>query len=52
MNYINHVQISLINANNNISKLNHELLNMEGMSGNKTRYLEIGTWKCSSVCCV
>ena len=64
MNYINHVQKSLINANNNISKLNDELLNMEGMSGNKTRhfynnlleledarYLEIGTWKGSSVCC-
>jgi hypothetical protein len=51
------------NAENGISKLNDTLLNMEGMSGKKTRhfynnllslndarYLEIGTWKGSSVC--
>ena len=51
------------NAENNISKITPEIINMEGMSGTKTRhfynnllntagarYLEIGTWKGSSVC--
>ena len=51
------------NAENEISKVTPELLNMEGMTGKKTRhfynnlmnkedsrYLEIGTWKGSSVC--
>ena len=51
------------NAENNISKITNYIINMEGMSGTKTRhfynnllntedarYLEIGTWKGSSVC--
>ena len=51
------------NAENNISKITNDIINMEGMSGKKTRhfynnllntedarYLEIGTWKGSSVC--
>ena len=50
-------------AENNISKLNSDILEMEGMTGIKTRhfynnicnmkdvrYLEIGTWKGSSIC--
>lgn len=58
---INHVNLSVENSNNNISKLTSEILSMDGMSGNKTRhlynnicslnganYLEIGTWKGSS----
>ena len=63
MNYIIHINESLKKANDNKSKLNDELLNMDGMSGNMTRhfynnllelddarYLEIGCWKGSSVC--
>jgi len=51
------------NAENNISKINDEIIKMQGMSGTQTRhfynnllntsdarYLEIGTWKGSSVC--
>ena len=51
------------NAENNISKITNDIITMEGMSGIKTRhfynnllntedarYLEIGTWKGSSVC--
>jgi len=51
------------NAENNISKITNYIINMEGMSGTKTRhfynnllntedarYLEIGTWKGNSVC--
>jgi len=51
------------NAENNISKITDYIISMEGMSGTKTRhfynnllntedarYLEIGTWKGSSVC--
>ena len=51
------------NAENNISKITNDIIIMEGMSGTKTRhfynnllhiedarYLEIGTWKGSSVC--
>ena len=51
------------NAENNISKITNDIICMEGMSGTKTRhfynnllntenarYLEIGTWKGSSVC--
>ena len=51
------------NAENNISKITTDIINMEGMSGIKTRhfynnllntedarYLEIGTWQGSSVC--
>jgi hypothetical protein len=58
---INHVNLAVDNANNNISKITSDILSMDGMSGNKTRhlynnicslnganYLEIGTWKGSS----
>lgn len=51
------------NAENNISKITKEIIDIDGMSGIKTRhfynnllnyndarYLEIGTWKGSSVC--
>ena len=51
------------NAENNISKITNDIIEMDGMSGTKTRhfynnllnfhdarYLEIGTWKGSSVC--
>lgn len=62
LNYlIEHVKNSIDNAYNNKSKLINEILEMEGMSGKKTRhlynnicdlsgahYLEIGTWKGSS----
>lgn len=59
----NIVHLSFINAENEKSKINQEILNLEGMTGKKTRhfynnllnfedarYLEIGTWKGSSVC--
>lgn len=62
-NYINHLENSFSLAENRVSKINDEIINMEGMSGEKTRhlynnllniedarYLEIGTWKGSSVC--
>lgn len=55
---INHVELSVRNANNGLSKLTPEILSLDGMSGSKTRhlynnlcslidcnYLEIGTWK-------
>jgi hypothetical protein len=58
---IEHVNISFEKAENNTSKISQDILNIEGMSGNKTRhlynnicsldganYLEIGTWKGSS----
>jgi len=58
---INHVKNSISNAFLNTSNLSNNILNMEGMSGNKTRhlynnicnlsdstYLEVGTWKGSS----
>jgi len=58
---IRHVINSINNAESGISKLNNEILNLEGMSGNKVRhllnnlcslangkYLEIGTWKGST----
>jgi hypothetical protein len=61
--YINHVEKSFQDAENLISKINSDIINMEGMTGTKTRhfynnllniddarYLEIGTWKGSSVC--
>jgi len=61
--YISLVFHALQFAENNQSKLPLEILEMEGMSGKKTRhfynhllnfedarYLEIGTWKGSSVC--
>lgn len=51
------------NAENNISKITNDIITMDGMTGTKTRhfynnllniedarYLEIGTWKGSSVC--
>jgi hypothetical protein len=57
------IEASFQNAENNISKITNDIINMEGMSGIKTRhfynnllntedarYLEIGTWKGSSVC--
>lgn len=57
------VENSFANAENNISKITNDIISMEGMSGTKTRhfynnllntndarYLEIGTWKGSSVC--
>jgi hypothetical protein len=57
------IENSLKNAENNISKINDEIIKMQGMSGTKTRhfynnllniedarFLEIGTWKGSSVC--
>ena len=57
------VEIAFQNAENNISKITNDIINMDGMSGTKTRhfynnllntedarYLEIGTWKGSSVC--
>lgn len=62
-NYINHLENSFSLAEKRVSKINDEIINMEGMSGEKTRhlynnllniedarYLEIGTWKGSSVC--
>jgi len=58
---INHVKKSIDNAYDNNSKIIYDILNIEGMSGDKTRhlynnmcnlehghYLEIGTWKGSS----
>ena len=57
------IETSFQNATNNISKITNDIITMEGMSGIKTRhfynnllnledarYLEIGTWKGSSVC--
>ncbi len=61
--YKNHIINSLSKANNYESKITTELINMDGMTGKKTRhfynnllnfvdarYLEIGVWKGSSVC--
>ena len=57
------IEKSFQNAENNISKITNDIIYIEGMSGTKTRhfynnllnsddarYLEIGTWKGSSVC--
>jgi hypothetical protein len=57
------IETAFQNAENNISKITDYIINMDGMSGTKTRhfynnllntedarYLEIGTWKGSSVC--
>lgn len=57
------IEKSLENAEQNISKITDDIITMDGMSGTKTRhfynnllsndytkYLEIGTWKGSSVC--
>ena len=61
--YKTHLDTSFQNAENNISKITNDIISMECMSGTKTRhfynnllnmedarYLEIGTWKGSSVC--
>lgn len=61
--YKNIISIAFENAENKISKITEEIIKMEGMSGTKTRhfynnllntedarYLEIGSWKGSSVC--
>jgi hypothetical protein len=57
------VETAFQNAENGISKITNDIIDMDGMSGTKTRhfynnllnfddarYLEIGTWKGSSVC--
>ena len=57
------IERSFQNAENHTSKITSDIISMEGMSGTKTRhfynnllntedarYLEIGTWKGSSVC--
>jgi len=59
----NIVEFAFENAENNISKITNDIINMDGMSGTKTRhfynnllntsdarYLEIGCWKGSTVC--
>jgi hypothetical protein len=61
--YSEHIEASLENANRYISKCPTSILEMDGMSGKKTRhfynnicsipdckYLEIGTWHGSSLC--
>lgn len=63
MDYVEHIKSSFERAQKNISNCSSEILSMEGMSGSRTRhfynnilniedarYLEIGTWKGSSVC--
>jgi len=60
---ISHLKRAIVSAEMGISKIDQDIINMEGMSGTKTRhfynnlltmddarYLEIGTWKGSSVC--
>mgnify|MGYP005636073569 CR=1 FL=1 len=60
---VSHVESCLKNTDKYISKLNEDILNMEGKSGkknrhlynnlcefDKTKYLEIGSWKGSLVC--
>jgi len=61
--YKSHIEKSINNAENEISKLSDELFNIEGMTGRKTKhfynnllefensnYLEIGCYKGSSTC--
>lgn len=61
--YTEHVKKSMVNARHDVSRITPEILSMSGMSGSKTRhfynnimsmkdarYLEIGTYKGSSVC--
>ena len=61
--YKNHILKSFENAEKNISKITNDIIMIDGMTGIKTRhfynnlinykdsrYLEIGTWKGSSVC--
>jgi hypothetical protein len=63
MNLQKHVELCIKNAEEGISKIDNVIKNMYGMTGLKTRhfynnllsmedsrYLEIGTWKGSSVC--
>lgn len=63
MNYIDHIENSFSKAKNEQSKINKEILDIEGMSGKLTRHfynnllnfndarlLEIGVWKGSSTC--
>jgi hypothetical protein len=57
------IEKAFSDAENGISKINQDIINLEGMTGTKTRhfynnlcsidnirYLEIGTWKGSSIC--
>lgn len=61
--YILHIEKALNDAENKISKINEDILKIDGMTGCKTRhfynnivnindarYLEIGMWKGSSIC--
>ena len=61
--YKTHIDKAFDNAENHISKITSGIIHMDGMTGTKTRhfynnlldipdarYLEIGTWKGSSVC--
>jgi hypothetical protein len=61
--YQNLIERAILNAENHHSKITNEIIRLDGMSGTKTRhfynnlldsedarYLEIGTWKGSSVC--
>lgn len=61
--YKEHVESCFEKAENNLSKITQDVIDLEGMTGTKTRhfynnllsipdarYLEIGTWKGSSVC--
>jgi hypothetical protein len=63
INNIEKIKVFFENAENGISKINEDIKQIDGMSGIKTRhfynnllslddsrYLEIGTWKGSSVC--
>jgi len=60
---INHIENCLAKTDNYNSKITDEIINIDGMTGKKTRhfynnlcsmdnarYLEIGTWKGSSMC--
>jgi hypothetical protein len=61
--YKNVINIAFENAEKHISKINDDIIGLDGMTGTKTRhfynnllnfndarYLEVGTWKGSSVC--
>jgi hypothetical protein len=63
--YKTHLEKAFENAENGVSKITEDIIQMGGMTGTKTRhfynqllqmrdarYLEIGTWKGSSVCSV
>ncbi len=62
MNYVEHIKNAVEKANKNESKITNDILELKGMSGAKTRhlynnlvnfegarYLEIGSWKGSSL---